>query len=962
MLKIAGILIGLFLFQFSYGQSLALETYTPGNGLVDASVSKMFQDSKGRLFFLTPAGFSIFDGQHFDNYGNDNHHGIGIINEITEYKDGLVKVFSYDGDVYQVKDQKVEFDSSHREQLREISKIYSLGKDDKIILTNYHFLREKNHQLHYLNISSIKPGFIEASLQIGRRLILLQANENKSQQIYLYNFKTEKLEDSISSDKPISYLNKLGNHILYITKLTSWYQLDSASIEKGKLVVSNFKVPFKISTVFEDGKLQFQPDNVCWLIYPNNGYERIKMTENKKEYFPISSGILNAPHWVFEDGENNYWFGSTGSGVQKLQRTPLQKLNKLAQQDIGSVKLLNQGNERTSFVNATGGLFLNERKVPNIKNENNYFINWKDQFWQFKDFKTLASNNGYTFQLDKLIAAYKPEDFLFSHSFIDTKGRLVISGRIFLLIDKDFSFHYYRPAYFCDNIVQTGDNEFVCFLRNNDVIKLRIDKEGFVKTYTQLIPNLSPRYTIQLDSTIFLCGTRLKGIRIFKWENNQFITKGVINRSNGLSNNFINVLLKKDQNTIIAGTSAGLDRIHFKTQDTTIDNLSLLNNIFLPFVDLVETSDSSLLTRTLDGQLFRISNIENKESGFHPACYFKNIKVNNSNIDIEHEQAFNYNDNNFFFSVSTPSFFESKRIKFSFLLTKSGEIQWQQNTNSPDFEIKNLAPGFYTLNVIVKYPSQKYADKKLSYSFVIDPPFWKRWWFIFLSIVSLVGAISLFSYWIYRSKLQVQINKLDRERAVEKERTRIALDMHDDFGSNLSRIKFISEKIQLLNKEDAALVHDLTKISFFSDEMIEKLNEIVWALNQRYDSLDDLIGYCRSYVADYLQDKNIELIFDAPAHINSKISGEIRRNIFVVIKEAIHNVVKHANASIVQIHFSQTKQLEVSISDNGNGIDFNNIRTFANGINNMKERIDTVGGSFEIRNNQGTEIKISIPV
>ena len=480
--------------------------------------------------------------------------------------------------------------------------------------------------------------------------------------------------------------------------------------------------------------------------------------------------------------------------------------------------------------------------------------------------------------------------------------------------------------------------------------------------YTQLIPNLSPRYTIQWDSTTFLCGTRLRGIRFFKWENNQFIAKGTINRSKGLSNNFVNVLLKKDQNTIIAGTSAGLDRIRFDGQDTTIDNLSLLNNIFLPFVDLVEASDSSLFTRTLDGQLFTISNIENKETGFHPACYFKNIHVNNSIIDIEHQQEFNYDNNNFFFSVSSPSFFESKRIKFSFLLTKNGEIQWQQNTNSPDFEIKNLAPGSYTLNVIVKYPSQIYADKKLSYSFVIDPPYWKRWWFVFLSIVLLVGAISLFSYWIYRSKLKVQINKLDREKAVEKERTRIALDMHDDFGSNLSRIKFISEKIQLLNKEDAELVHDLSKISFFSDEMIEKLNEIVWALNQRYDSLDDLIGYCRSYVADYLQDKNIDLVFEAPSHINSKISGEIRRNIFMVIKEAIHNVVKHADASIVQIHFFQTKQVEVLISDNGKGIDLNNIRAFANGINNMKERIETVGGSFEIRNNLGTEIKISLPV
>ncbi len=962
MLKIAGIFIGLFLFQFSFGQSLSLENYTPGNGLVDARVSKMFQDSKGRLFFLTAAGFSIFDGQHFDNYGNNILQGTGIISDIAEYDNGFIKVFSYDGDIYTVKDQIVQFDSTHRELLKELSKVYTVNKYEKVILTNYHLIREKNHQLQLLKLYTLKPGFIENSLLIGDRLILIQGNENKTQTIYLYNFLQEKIEDSISISIPISYINKLDSKIVCATNTSKWFQINSTMIDKGKISLKPYQLIFEPPQHFENFKVQFLADNICWFIQPSKGYTRVKLPAYKNEYFPIAEGILNAPHWVFEDAEKNYWFGSSGSGVQKYQRSALSKLNKIEQYDLGNVKLLNQGMDATTFIDATGGVFMNEHKTADFKIDNNYFIHWKGQSWQFTDYKTLVSDQGYVFKLDQLIAHYHPEDFLFSHSFIDSKGRLVIAGRIFLVIDNNFTFQYYRPPYFCDNIVQSYDNDFVCFLRNNEVIRIHIDKTGILKTYTQLIPDLSPRYTIQWDSTTYLCGTRLGGIRIFKWYQNKFEERGSINRLKGLSNNFVNVLLKRDLHSIVVGTGVGLDLVHFNGKDTTIDNLSLLNNIFLPFVDLVHATNSTMLTRTLDGQLFKLSFFENKDSMFAPFFYFKNLLVNNAIIDFEQQKNFNYTSNNFVFSVSSPSFIESKRIKFSFLLTKNGEIQWQQNTNSPDFEIKNLAPGSYTLNVIVKYPSQIYADKKLSYSFVIDPPYWKRWWFVFLSIVLLVGAISLFSYWIYRSKLKVQINKLDREKAVEKERTRIALDMHDDFGSNLSRIKFISEKIQLLNKEDAELVHDLSKISFFSDEMIEKLNEIVWALNQRYDSLDDLIGYCRSYVADYLQDKNIDLVFEAPSHINSKISGEIRRNIFMVIKEAIHNVVKHADASIVQIHFFQTKQVEVLISDNGKGIDLNNIRAFANGINNMKERIETVGGSFEIRNNLGTEIKISLPV
>jgi signal transduction histidine kinase len=113
---------------------------------------------------------------------------------------------------------------------------------------------------------------------------------------------------------------------------------------------------------------------------------------------------------------------------------------------------------------------------------------------------------------------------------------------------------------------------------------------------------------------------------------------------------------------------------------------------------------------------------------------------------------------------------------------------------------------------------------------------------------------------------------LEKNRAIEKERTRIATDMHDDFGANLSRIKFISEKIKLKSENESQLTKDLTKISDYSDEMAEKMNEIVWALNERYDSLDDLVSFSRAYAAEYLSQHEIQFRFVVACNLQQKVA------------------------------------------------------------------------------------------
>jgi signal transduction histidine kinase len=145
--------------------------------------------------------------------------------------------------------------------------------------------------------------------------------------------------------------------------------------------------------------------------------------------------------------------------------------------------------------------------------------------------------------------------------------------------------------------------------------------------------------------------------------------------------------------------------------------------------------------------------------------------------------------------------------------------------------------------------------------------------------------------------------------------------------------------------------------------MIDKMGEIVWALNEKNDSLSDLLSYTRVYAMEYLTQNDITCNIASPENFPSTfVTGEMRRNIFLTVKEALHNIVKHAKASSVNINMSTGDKIIISIADNGIGLDENNARPFSNGIYNMHKRIREIGGVIEIKNNNGTIVSFEVPL
>jgi len=204
--------------------------------------------------------------------------------------------------------------------------------------------------------------------------------------------------------------------------------------------------------------------------------------------------------------------------------------------------------------------------------------------------------------------------------------------------------------------------------------------------------------------------------------------------------------------------------------------------------------------------------------------------------------------------------------------------------------------------------------------------------------------------------------KLEILNIKQKERSRISADMHDELGAGITAIRLYSELAK--NKKDKDLTPEIEKISHSADELLNNMNAIIWAMSSNNDSLENMTAYIRNYAQEYFEDTNITCKIFIPENIpDIMVSGEIRKNVFLVVKEALNNILKHSKATEVNITLKKLPAgLALYIQDNGIGIDEEKIRRFGNGLKNMKKRMEDMWIQFTIENNNGTLITLYYPI
>ena len=225
-------------------------------------------------------------------------------------------------------------------------------------------------------------------------------------------------------------------------------------------------------------------------------------------------------------------------------------------------------------------------------------------------------------------------------------------------------------------------------------------------------------------------------------------------------------------------------------------------------------------------------------------------------------------------------------------------------------------------------------------------------------------VIAIVSYASFR-RLRLRMRVLEQQAALHRERARIAKDIHDDLGANLTQIALLGE----LALQDRATPEKaggrVEKISATARQAIKSLDEIVWAVNPRNDTLAHLIDYAGQFALDYLRVAGIRCRLDFPEQTPPReVSTDVRHNLFLVIKEALHNIVKHAHASEVQLRVTATEEsLRLMVEDNGQGFDWPQEDARADGLRNMRQRLTEIGGEcrIESRAGAGTKITVELP-
>jgi ligand-binding sensor domain-containing protein/cbb3-type cytochrome oxidase subunit 3 len=313
--------------------------------------------------------------------------------------------------------------------------------------------------------------------------------------------------------------------------------------------------------------------------------------------------------------------------------------------------------------------------------------------------------------------------------------------------------------------------------------------------------------------------------------------------------------------------------------------------------------------------------------------------------------------------LQLPLLINSNDMSIKYRLNDGGKGKWIYS--SPDnrrFHFSSLMPGTYQFEALGGLPQTGRYNSKFNYQFTILPAWWQTWWFAALLILCFIAVIWLIVRTYFLNQLNKQKAQFEQELAVNQERDRISTEMHDDISAGLSAIRLYTSSLRTntnLSVENAA-----TELTAMVGNLSEKIREVIWSLNPEFDLLSDTLYFIHANAINLFDHSNISLRFEMPAHIPQvKISGIYRRNLYLAIKEALHNTIKHSGANQVQVScvFSDN-HIAFVIKDNGVGLKDKAFINSQRGIKNIHNRVSFLNGKVELLDSNGLTINIILPM
>jgi signal transduction histidine kinase len=325
---------------------------------------------------------------------------------------------------------------------------------------------------------------------------------------------------------------------------------------------------------------------------------------------------------------------------------------------------------------------------------------------------------------------------------------------------------------------------------------------------------------------------------------------------------------------------------------------------------------------------------------------------------------------------TAPSFTAAEKVRFRRRL-EGLEENWSEPTAERFAPYSYLPPGDYTFRVIACNNDGLWNEQGATLAFTVLPAFYQTWWFSSLAVLAGAGAVGGIAYGISRRRHRHRLEHLERQRALERERARIARDIHDDLGASLTRITLLSQSVGAELEVPTQARADVDQIYQTARDLTRAMDEIVWAVNPKHDTLDSLVTYLGRFAQSFMSTAGIRCRLEAPMEFpHTSLTSEIRHNVFLAFKEALNNVIKHAKATEVRVLLElERDRFTLTLVDNGCGFDreqraprsaegAESARTASgNGLMNMQRRLEEISGLCKVITapGEGTRVEFSIP-
>jgi len=297
---------------------------------------------------------------------------------------------------------------------------------------------------------------------------------------------------------------------------------------------------------------------------------------------------------------------------------------------------------------------------------------------------------------------------------------------------------------------------------------------------------------------------------------------------------------------------------------------------------------------------------------------------------------------------------------------------WVDDANDRSARYGRLPYGHYRFRVAARNAEGAWQEAAETFVFVVPTPFYLQTWAIGLFVVAAVMLVAGIVRLVSHRRLRFALARLEQQQSLERERMRIARDMHDEMGSKLTKISFLSEHAQVDAESVGPLADKIESIAQTSRELLQTMDEIVWVVNPRNDTLENLIAYLGHYAVEYFQNTKIECEIRLPHEIpHCPLSSEMRHNLFLTFEEALNNVLKHSAATKVKVEMTiNADGCEVKVADNGRGFEVPVLQANVpprggrggNGLKNMHQRLMDTGGEclFASQPGNGTTVTMCI--